>query len=97
LAWPLPKQHLYSDLIGKIRNINLQFPRQPTSIRLYWLSKELGPRKIRVNAINPPKRKLARPQASAAAALRGYLASSSRADLSEVCSVIRAAVEKSWR
>jgi hypothetical protein len=32
--------------------------------------------------------------AIAAVALRQYLASSSRADLSEVCSVIRAAVEK---
>jgi hypothetical protein len=31
-------------------------------------------------------------QASAAAALRGYLANSSRVDLSEVCSIIRAAV-----
>jgi len=33
-------------------------------------------------------------QASAAVALRQYLASSSRADLSEACSVIRTAVEK---
>jgi hypothetical protein len=33
-------------------------------------------------------------QASAAAALRSYLASSSRADLSEACSIIRAAVQK---
>jgi hypothetical protein len=33
-------------------------------------------------------------QASAAAALRGYLANSSRVDLSEACSVIRAAAEE---